>query len=213
MTGPNVWPDIPKVPDFKTSIKEYYGNVLTLGRRLIRLFALVLGLPENYFDEMFRFPGAMGRLIHYPPQAPTKSSAFGIGAHTDIDCFTILCQGAQPALQILNTEGEWLSAPPLPGTFVVNIGDMLSYWSNDTFISTVHRVLNITGEERYSVPFFMGPNYDTVLEPLASCVQGGDKKYTSVLAGDYVWRRLARSRLSAEEYKATLFQKEKQLIV
>lgn len=78
---------------------------------------------------------------------------------------------------------------------------MLSYWSNDTFVSTVHRVLDITGEERHSISFFMGLNYDTLVEPLENCVMRGKKNYKSVLAGDYVWRRLAKSRFSDEEYK------------
>ncbi|KAH7386381.1 putative isopenicillin N synthetase [Cadophora sp. MPI-SDFR-AT-0126] len=203
MTGPNAWPT---VRGFKPTLAAYYGEVLTLARRLIRLFAQVLDLPPTYFDHMFAHPGAMCRILHYPPQPPT-SSAFGIGAHTDIECFTILCQGTQPALQILNTDGEWISAPPIPGTFVVNIGDMLSYWSNDLFVSTVHRVLNVTGEERYSIPFFMGPNYETVVEPLEGCVKEGKKNYESVLAGDYVWRRLAKSRFSDEEYQK-MFSKE-----
>tara|TARA_R110002060_G_scaffold21050_5_gene28624 strand:- start:80 stop:1189 length:1110 start_codon:yes stop_codon:yes gene_type:complete len=203
MTGPNAWPT---VPGFRPTLTAYYGEILTLARRLIRLFAQVLDLPPTYFDHMFTHPGAMCRILHYPPQPPT-SSAFGIGAHTDIECFTILCQGTQPALQILNTDGEWISAPPIPGTFVVNIGDMLSYWSNDLFVSTVHRVLNVTGEERYSIPFFMGPNYETLVEPLEGCVKEGKKNYESVLAGDYVWRRLAKSRFSDEEYQK-MFSKE-----
>ena len=177
----------------------YYGEVLTLGRRLIRLFAQVLNLPPTHFDHMFKSPDAMCRILHYSPQAPA-SSTLGINAHTDIECFTILCQGTQPALQILSSDGEWFSAPPISGTFVVNIGDMLSYWSNDTFVSTVHRVLNITGEERYSVPFFMGPSYEIMVEPLEKCVREGKRNYDSVLAGDYVWKRLAKSRFSDSEY-------------
>lgn len=204
LTGPNAWPC---VPDFKPTMAAYYGQVLTLARRLIRLFAQVLDLPPTYFDHMFKIPGAMCRILHYPPQPPTTPS-FGIGAHTDIECFTILCQGTQPALQILSADDEWLSAPPIPETFVVNIGDMLSYWSNDTFVSTVHRVLNITGEERYSIPFFAGPTYETLIEPLENCVKEGKKNYNSVLAGDYVWKRLAKSRFSDEEYNQ-MFLKEK----
>jgi len=198
MSGPNAWPS--SIPGLKATLATYYGHILTLARRLIRLFAQVLELPETYFDHMFKIPGAMCRILHYPPQPPS-STTLGIGAHTDIECFTILCQGTQPALQILNTDGEWLAAPPITGTFVVNIGDMLSYWSNDLFISTVHRVLNITGEERYSIPFFMGPNYETLVEPLESCIKAGKKNYDSILAGDYVFRRLAKSRYSEVEYQ------------
>lgn len=200
LQGPNAWPS---QPGFKTAVSIYYGEVLTLARRLARLFAVVLELPPNFFDDMITTPGAMMRLIHYPPQDPKKEDALGIGAHTDIECFTILCQGTQPALQILNVEGAWIEAPPVPGTFVVNIGDLLARWSNDVFISTVHRVLNVTGHERYSIPFFFGPDYNTVIEPLRTCV---DKeigaKYEPILAGEYVWRRLCKSRLTDEETEA-----------
>lgn len=205
MSGPNAWPS---VPGFKSTVAAYYAEVLTLARRLVRLFALVLQLPETYFDGMVRKPGAMGRLLHYPPQPPDDPLALGIGSHTDIECFTILAQDSQPALQILNVKGEWIEAPPIPGTFVVNIGDMLSRWSNDVFISTVHRVLNVTGKERYSIPFFFGPSYDTVIEPLETCREEGKAaNYEKVLAGDYVWRRLARSRLSDEERSLDKFAK------
>ena len=99
---------------------------LALARRIVRLLAKVLELPENYFDPVVTHPGAMLRLLKYPAQDPSQPDALGIGAHTDIECFTILCQGTQPALQILNVNGEWIEAPPIPGTFVVNIGDMLA---------------------------------------------------------------------------------------
>lgn len=80
--------------------------------------------------------------------------------------------------------------------------DMLARWSNDTFISTVHRVLNTTGQERYSIPFFFGPAYDTVLNPLKTCIPDGDvAKYEPVVAGDYVYQRLAQSRLDKGEIK------------
>ena len=123
MEGPNLWPTM---PGFKDNVARYYSQVLTLARRIVRLFAKVLDLPENYFDSAVRRPGAMLRLLKYPAQDPRDPDALGIGAHTDIEAFTILCQGTQPALQILNVEGQWIQAPPVPGTFVVNIGDMLA---------------------------------------------------------------------------------------
>jgi isopenicillin N synthase-like dioxygenase len=198
MSGPNVWPEF---PSFKETVGEYYAEILKLARRLIRLFALVLDLPETFFDKFVSTPGAMGRLLHYPPQAANDPEALGIGAHTDIECFTILCQGTVPALQILNAKGEWIQAPPIPGSFVVNIGDMLARWTNDKFISTVHRVWNITGKERYSIPFFFGANYDAVISTLESCLTDGQTKYEPVLAGDYVYKRLAASRLEKQVIK------------
>ena len=192
MSGPNVWPSM---PGFRDVVSQYYGDVLGLARRLIKLFAQVLELPEDFFDPFVSTPGAMGRLIHYPPQPANDPEALGIGAHTDIECFTILCQGNVPALQILNSKGEWIQAPPIPGTFVVNIGDMFARWTNDRFLSTVHRVWNITGKERYSIPFFFGANYDAIIKTLESCMTDGKTKYEPVIAGDYVYRRLAASRV------------------
>jgi isopenicillin N synthase-like dioxygenase len=220
MEGPNAWPSM---PGFKQHVAAYYGQMLTLARRLVRLLAKVLHLREDYFDSAVVRPGAMLRLLKYPAQDAEEPDALGIGAHvgaadganirghgidhtrqTDIEAFTILCQGEQPALQILNVDGQWIQAPPVRGTFVVNIGDMLARWSNDVFISTVHRVHNCTGSERYSVPFFFGPSYDTVLEPLATCLpEGGKAVYEPIVAGEYVWKRLAQSRLSKEDAGAT----------
>ncbi|EXJ78858.1 hypothetical protein A1O1_09260 [Capronia coronata CBS 617.96] len=208
LTGQNQWPEAK--PELRRDVTEYYGHVLTLARRLIRYFALALGLPEGYFDDMMRSPGSMGKVLHYPPQpkrAP-EDVPLGIGAHTDIECCTILCQGGNiPALQVLNPNGEWVLAPPIPGTFVVNIGDMLARWSNDTFRSTIHRVLNITGQERYSLPVFIGPSYDTIIKPLATCLAQG-AKYDAIPAGLYVWKRLAISRLDKAEYERQLLEME-----
>lgn len=201
MSGPNAWPDY---PNFKHTVAGYYAEILALARRMIKLFAEVLLLPPDFFDSLVSTPGAMGRMIHYPPQPASNPEALGIGAHTDIECFTILCQGTVPALQILNVNGEWIQAPPVPGTFVVNIGDMLARWTNDRFISTVHRVWNITGQERYSIPFFFGVNYDATIKTLDSCLDEGQRsKYEPVLAGDYVWKRLSRSRLPPKDLSAT----------
>ncbi|KAH9889734.1 putative isopenicillin N synthetase [Xylariomycetidae sp. FL2044] len=199
MSGPNAWPEM---PGFRETVAEYYAELLSLARRMIKLFAEVLLLPPDFFDSLVSTPGAMGRLIHYPPQRASDADALGIGAHTDIECFTILCQGDVPALQILNAEGEWIQAPPVPGTFVVNIGDMLARWTNDRFISTVHRVWNITGRERYSIPFFFGTNYDATINTLDTCLEAGEKgKYEPVLAGDYVWRRLSASRTDQKQLR------------
>ncbi|KAL2202606.1 putative isopenicillin N synthetase [Sarocladium strictum] len=200
MSGPNVWPDL---PGFKPVVADYYGEILTLARRMVTLFAQVLKLPSSYFDELVSTPGAMGRLIHYPPQKASDPDALGIGAHTDIELFTILAPGTVPALQILNSSGEWIQAPPIPGTFVVNIGDMLAMWTNDYFVSTVHRVWNVTGKERISVPFFFGANYNVMIRTLEGCLgDGGVSKYEPVLAGDYVWKRLSASRVDQAELRA-----------
>lgn len=195
MAGGNVWP---KRTNLKSAATEYYGEILQLARKLARYFALALDIEENYFDDLLKTPGAMTRILYYPSQEINDDTALGIGAHTDIECFTLLLTDSVPALQILNSEGKWIIAPPRENMFVVNIGDMLARWSNDKFLSTIHRVRNITGQKRYSVPCFIGVNYDTIITPLPSCIGEKGTIYEPVRAGDYVYARLKTDRVTTK---------------
>ncbi|EEB92166.1 hypothetical protein MPER_09365, partial [Moniliophthora perniciosa FA553] len=149
-----------------------------LGRSLFPLFALALDLPENFFDDKTTKPAAIMRLLHYPPQNPTKmaedGSVIGIGAHTDYE-------DAISGLQVQNNDGKWIDAVPIPGTVVVNLGDQFARWTNDIFKSTLHRVINKSGMERYSIPLFFGTNYDVLLE--YEVVSAGDSKYLFAYLG------------------------------
>ncbi|KAM3072585.1 hypothetical protein ACMFMG_009378 [Clarireedia jacksonii] len=197
MAAENVWPSSP--PDFQHLILEYYGEVLQLARRLIRIFAVALNLNEDYFDAMAAQPGTLGNIVYYPPQPPTASD-IGISPHTDLVALTILCQSAQDGLQVLNPDNEWILAPSIPGTFVVNIGDMLERWSNGLFVSTAHRVINITGKERFSIPVFFGPNFDTIVEPLPTCIsEGRPANYKPVQAGQFLFDGLSESNYRKEK--------------
>jgi isopenicillin N synthase-like dioxygenase len=183
MYGPNVWPDEPV--EFRSVVYRYYESVLDLGRTLFRCFALALDLPEHWFDDKITKPMAQLRVLHYPPQTgEVDPKHLGVGAHTDYECFTILAQSA-PGLQVRNSLGQWIEAPPLPGTFVINIGDVMSRWTNDLFASTVHRVINTTGRRRFSLPFFFGADYDAEVRCLASC-QSADRppRYAPISAGE-----------------------------
>lgn len=184
--GPNQWPA--DQPAFRKALEDYHREMLVLSGHLLHAFALALGLEETYFDALATKPLATLRVLHYPPQhGEIDDRQIGIGAHSDYECFTILAQDQIKALQVLNTAGEWIAADPIPGCFVVNIGDMMARWTNDLFASTVHRAINRSGVERYSIPFFFGPSYDTVLETLPSCVDGDHPpKYPPISAGDYV---------------------------
>ncbi len=166
--GPNVWPR--EVPEFAPKVYRYFESVRELGHLLFRAFALALELPEAFFEPEITKPTAQLRLIYYPAghDDGVKLQNIGIGAHTDYECFTILWQNA-PGLQVQNRSNEWVEAPPIPGTFVVNIGDMMQRWTNDMFRSTPHRVINPPGRERYSFPFFFGANHGTIVRPLGSC--------------------------------------------
>jgi isopenicillin N synthase-like dioxygenase len=190
--GPNQWPD--GQPAFRAAMEAYHAEMLKLSGRLLHAFALALGLDETYFDGMVDKPLATLRVLHYPPQfGEIDDRQIGIGAHSDYECFTILAQKEGiSALQVLNAAGEWIAADPIPGCFVVNIGDQMARWTNDLFASTVHRAINRSGKERYSIPFFFGPNYDTVVEALPSCVDAEHPaKYEPVTSGDYVNGRFA----------------------
>jgi isopenicillin N synthase-like dioxygenase len=157
------------------------------------LFALALDLPEDFFADKITKPAAIMRLLYYPPQTGiVDDRTIGIGSHTDYECFTILWQqGDINALQVLNTAGKWISAVPIPGSLVVNLGDQFARWTNDVFRSTVHRATNRSGIARYSIPLFFGTDYNVPLEALPSCVSDDfPAKYEVVTAGDYVKARL-----------------------
>ncbi|KAH0828292.1 1-aminocyclopropane-1-carboxylate oxidase [Fonsecaea pedrosoi] len=189
LKGPNVWPrNFPE--QWKQDLFAYYGEVLNLGRRMIRAFALVLDLPEDYFDDLLVRPGAIMRLLRYPASILDPDHP-GIGAHRDYECFTILCQDETNGLQVQTKKGEWIEVTPIPGTFVVNIGDFLSRWTNDVFRSTLHRVYNVSGRERYSFPLFIGPNYTTKIQAIHTCVnEDRPAKHEPFVAGEYISNRL-----------------------
>ncbi|KAF7293986.1 2OG-Fe oxygenase [Mycena kentingensis (nom. inval.)] len=194
MAGSNVWPAETDVPGFRERVLAYYRAAVQLGQLLFPLFALALDLPENFFDDKTTKPAAIMRLLHYPPQTPAvddDGKVIGIGAHTDYECFTILWQDAAGGLQVQNAQGKWIDAVPIPGTFVINLGDQFARWTNDVFRSTVHRVTNRSGLERYSIPLFFGTDYDVLLEPLPSCISPDyPAQYKVVTAGEYVKSRL-----------------------
>jgi len=189
--GPNVWPDPALLPDFRPRVEAYYAAMNDLARLLLRCFALGLALPEDWFADKVDAPLAQLRLLHYPPQAGfIEERTLGCGAHSDYGCLTILAQDGVGGLQLRNAAGEWIEAPPIPGTFVVNIGDQMARWTNGRFAATQHRVINRSGRERYSLPFFFDPNFDTWVEPLPSCLGPGETpRFAPVLAGDYLLSR------------------------
>ena len=181
----------PAQPELQVALDAYLGEMLRLSRALLQGFALALRLPKTYFDDLATDPQAFLRLLHYPmQQGVIDPTQIGIGAHTDYECFTILAQDENPALQVSDGLGGWIWATPRPQAFVVNIGDQLARWTNDLFRSTLHRAINRTGHQRYSVPFFFGPNPGAIIEALPGC-HGPERPalYPPVRAGDYSKRR------------------------
>ena len=183
-----IWDATSHLPGFKHDVIAYWQACLQLARRLIRIFALVLELPEDYFDTATTYPGADAVLNFYPGtvQEPTQSSAnAGIGSHTDLQCFTLLWQDMIGGLQVLTNEGQWIRAAPIPGTIVVNIADFLTRLSNDRFKSTVHRVSNQSTEDRISMPFFFGFNPNETLSVVPTCIdEHNPPKYEPISCGE-----------------------------
>ena len=168
--GGNQWPA--SLPGFREQMLAYYRGVRTLGDRLMALLALSLDLPEDHFVAMYAQPSGNLRLVHYPPQPEdARFNQIGAGAHTDWGGITILLQDDIGGLEVQNTAGEWLAAPPLPGTFVINLGDLIQRWTNDLYRSNMHRVRNgnAARRDRYSVPFFFSPDHNAVIECLPTC--------------------------------------------
>lgn len=190
LMGPNVWPA--GLPGFRDAVTEYYRSVSGVAQAVTRAFELYLGVEDGYFSRFMRTPASQLRVLHYVEnEAPSYEEQQSMGAHTDYECFTLLHQTA-PGLQSMTVDREWVDVPPIEGTLVVNIGDMMEVWSNGIFVSNPHRVLN-TGRERYSMPFFQAADPDAVIEPVPTAVsRARPSAYEPVVAGEHLLTQLLR---------------------
>jgi isopenicillin N synthase-like dioxygenase len=187
MLGPNTWPEL---AGFAEAVTAYYREVLDVGHRLLWAFAVALGEdPDTFSKHATKTPSQL-RLIHYPYN-PEAEDGEGIGAHTDYECFTLLKPTA-PGLEVLNGAGEWIDVPPVPGTFVVNIGDMLELWTNGAYVATSHRVRKVA-EERYSFPLFFNVDYHTEVKPLPQFASRDDKPRPPLRAGEHLFAQTAQT--------------------
>lgn len=162
--GPNLFPAL---PGFKDTILQYMDAVTQLGHRLMEVIGLSLGLSTDYFQKHYTSdPLILFRIFHYPPDPrPQSQESWGVGEHTDYGLLTILKQDDCGGLQV-KSKSRWVDAPPVPGSFVCNIGDMLDRMTGGLYRSTPHRVKNISGRNRYSYPLFFDPGFDTEVKPL-----------------------------------------------
>ncbi|MDA0240406.1 MAG: isopenicillin N synthase family oxygenase [Proteobacteria bacterium] len=171
--GPNIWPE--GRPSFRDVMERYFLVMQDLARLTMRGIALSLDLEEDHFEAFCDEELATVRLLHYPPQpANPAPGEKGCGAHTDFGTLTFLMQDDCGGLQVWDEEAGWIHAPPIPDTYVVNLGDMMARWTNDKYHSTLHRVVNFSGRERYSVPFFYLGHPDMPVECIHTCLDDGE---------------------------------------
>jgi isopenicillin N synthase-like dioxygenase len=185
MYAPNQWPQ--NMPELQLTCDAYLKQAMQLGYNLLPVFAAALDLPRDFFAKYFDNPMAQVKLFYYPPQPPqSPKDAYGVAPHTDYGAFTMLAQDPIGGLEVKTREGEWLAAPYIPGTLILNLGDLFRAWTNDKFVSNPHRVVNRTGKRRFSVPLFFNPNYNAEISCIPTC-QSADNppKYKPVTAGEY----------------------------
>jgi isopenicillin N synthase-like dioxygenase len=184
--GLNQWPH--DLPGFRATCIAYCAALEGLALSLLPAYARALDLPADGFAKSFVDPQFTLRLSHYPP-AQYGDNEFGSAPHTDSSFMTILAQNRIAGLEIRTPSGAWLPAPPLDGTFLVNSGDLMRRWTNDRFRSTPHRVRNLSGVDRYAIPFFFDANAEAPIECLPTCRgPGNPPKYETTTYTDYmIW--------------------------
>ncbi|MBC2606689.1 isopenicillin N synthase family dioxygenase [Pelagicoccus albus] len=184
-------------PEFEAFMRCLYASMRRSASTIMQAFAMGLELPVDYFDQRHSGEVQTLRLLHYPPCKFVSEGQLGAGEHTDYGTLTVLFQDNKGGLQVQGLDGEWIDAPPIPGTAVINTGDLMARWSNDTLRSTPHRVIPRPAamkEGRQSIAFFSDPDSDVLIEPFATCVS--EKKpalYPPVTAGDYIMGRIKAS--------------------
>ncbi|PKI41541.1 2-oxoglutarate-Fe(II) type oxidoreductase hxnY-like [Punica granatum] len=193
----NQWPPEDILPSWRPTMESYYRELESAGKRLLSLVALSLSLDEDFFVRVGGLdkPTAFLRLLHYPGDAiASGEEIYGASAHSDYGMITLLATDGVPGLQICRDKSKrpfiWEDVPHIEGTFIVNIGDMMERWTNCLFRSTLHRVMP-TGQERYSVAFFLDPDRDCIVECLPSCCgESCPSKFSPIRSGDYLKERL-----------------------
>ena len=184
--GPNMWPD--GVDGFREAFTRYFKAVTDLGVNLHRAIALDLGLDEHFFAEHFDESMSTLRVLRYPAAVNPKPGEIGAGAHTDYGSITLLMTDGTPGLQVKpRDQDDWIDVPHVDGAYVVNIGDLLMRWTNDTYVSNPHRVQRPL-KERRSIAYFMDPNPNSLVEKLPTV--DGEAHYPPILAHEYLTQRL-----------------------
>ena len=195
--APNIWPA--EVPGFAAALTDYYRAMEELAQTLMRLFAIGLGVEEEWFDDKIDKHMTSMVVQNYPEQLkPPKPGQLRCGPHSDYGSLTILKAENKPGgLEVMTHAGDWAPVYVIPGTFIVNLGDLMAQWTNDRWVSTMHRVVNPprdrTGaSRRQSLIFFHQPNYDAVIECIPTCAMEGPAKYAPITSGEHLYRKVTK---------------------
>jgi len=195
----NLWPKEPA--EFQEAWSNYYRAMGQLAARIMRMFAAALSLREDFFDGAIDDPISAMRALNYPSQSsPPKQGQLRAGAHSDYGSLTILVSEAAPGgLEIYTPDGEWQAVPIVPETFIVNIGDLMARWTNDHWVSTLHRVVNPPpgangSTRRQSIAFFHQPNWEAEIACIQTCLAPGESaKYPPVRSGQHLMEKFRRT--------------------
>jgi isopenicillin N synthase-like dioxygenase len=193
LRGPNNWP--PGRPEFRAALSDYYDAMGACGAVILRCVARSLGAPPDFFADKYRKRLQRTQIIYYPPQPEAMGEdQFGVAPHTDFGCLTLLWQDESGGLEVYDrATRDWIAAPPLPGTLVINVGDLLGRWTNDRYASTPHRVVNRSGHERFSIATFYDPDYTATVDPHDFGMAEAECRYQPIAAGDHILGRIQRS--------------------
>ena len=188
LRGVNKWPEF--LPSLQHNAMSYFHQINELAKNLLTCFALGLNLEENFFIRNCNAPLSRASLVYYPNQPKEMGEMqFGVSEHTDFGLLTILCQDSVGGLQIKGLDGQWFHAPPIEGTLIVNVADLLSRWTGGIYKSTPHRVVNSSGQERLSIVLAFDPDPETLINPGEIPEIENNINEDPITCGDYlIWR-------------------------
>jgi isopenicillin N synthase-like dioxygenase len=193
LRGPNNWPA--GRPAFRRALETYYAAVGACGAMVLSAIALSLGKPADFFDASYGKRLQRTQFLHYPPQPPELGpDQFGVAPHVDFGCLTLLWQDDSGGLEVYDRKAKsWIDATPIPGTLVINSGELLGRWTNDVYAATPHRVVNRSGHDRFSVATFYDPDFKAVIDPMAFGGGGQAAQYPVTTAGAHILGRIEKS--------------------
>jgi isopenicillin N synthase-like dioxygenase len=187
---------LPAIDGFGMAVRAYQHSALAVGAVILGAVATALNAGSDFFAQRMRSPQCRLRFIHYPPVQPGSDGALRVPTtpHTDYGAITLLATDGVPGLEVRPRGGDWTPVEATSGGLIVNLGDMLARWTNDVYQSTPHRVVGPTARDRLSIPFFINPDPQTIVDVIPACVTAArPRRYDPVTAGAFLAARIDSS--------------------